>query len=87
MIAIVEDITARKRAEARYRFLAESIPQMVWTATPDGMLDYVNGQGSAYFGVPQEALLGAGWLAWVHPEEQDERSRALEAVARYRQAL
>jgi PAS domain S-box-containing protein len=34
VIAIVEDITARKRAEARYRFLAESIPQMVWTAAP-----------------------------------------------------
>jgi PAS domain S-box-containing protein len=71
VIAIVEDITARKRAEARYRFLAESIPQMVWTATPDGMLDYVNAQGSAYFGVPQEALLGSGWLGWVHPEEQE----------------
>lgn len=71
VIAIVEDITERKRAEARYRFLAESIPQMVWTATPDGMLDYVNKQGSAYFGVPQEALLGDGWLAWVHPEEQE----------------
>jgi PAS domain S-box-containing protein len=71
VIAIVEDITARKRAEARYRFLAESIPQMVWTASPDGMLDYVNAQGSAYFGVPQEALLAAGWLAWVHPEEQE----------------
>jgi PAS domain S-box-containing protein len=71
VIAIVEDITARKRAEARYRFLAESIPQMVWTAAPDGMLDYVNAQGSAYFGVPQEALLGSGWLAWVHPEEQE----------------
>jgi PAS domain S-box-containing protein len=71
VIAIVEDITARKRAETRYRFLAESIPQMVWTATPDGMLDYVNGQGTAYFGVPQEALLGAGWLEWVHPEERE----------------
>ena len=54
VIAMVEDITARKLAEARYRFLAESIPQMVWTAIPDGMLDYVNGQGTAYFGAPQE---------------------------------
>jgi PAS domain S-box-containing protein len=75
VIAIVENITERKRAEERYRFLAESIPQMVWTATPDGMLDYVNGQGTAYFGVPQEALLGAGWLERVHPAEKD---RAME---------
>jgi PAS domain S-box-containing protein len=75
VIAIVENITQRKRAEIRYRFLAESIPQMVWTATPDGMLDYVNGQGTAYFGVPEAALLGAGWLEKVHP---DERQRSAE---------
>jgi PAS domain S-box-containing protein len=69
-IAIVEDITQRKRAEERYRFLAESIPQMVWTASPDGMLDYVNAQGTGYFGASQAALLGAGWLEFVHPEER-----------------
>jgi PAS domain S-box-containing protein len=81
VIAIVEDITAHKRAEARYRFLAESIPQMVWTATSDGMLDYVNGLGSQYFQVPQEALLGTGWLQWVHPDERE------KAVARWKQSL
>ncbi len=79
VIAIVEDITERKRAEIRYRFLAESIPQMVWTATPDGMLDYVNGQGTAYFGLGEAALLGAGWLQCVHP---DERQRAMERWTR-----
>ncbi len=71
VVAIVEDITARKRAETRYRFLAESIPQMVWTATPDGMIDYVNGRCTSYFGAPEEALLGAAWLEWVHPDERD----------------
>ncbi len=71
VIATVEDITQRKQVETRYRFLAESIPQMVWTATPNGLLDYVNGQGVAYFGASQEQLLGAGWLAWVHPEDRD----------------
>jgi PAS domain S-box-containing protein len=57
--------------EQRFRFLAESIPQMVWTATPDGMLDYVNVQGVDYFGCPQKELLGAGWLSQVHPEDMD----------------
>ena len=91
VVAIVEDITARKRAEARYRFLAESIPQMVWTATPDGRLDYVNVLGSSYFGVPQEALLGAGWLEWVHPEERDRTveiwKRSLETGTPYETAF
>ena len=70
-----------REREQRYRFLAESIPQMVWTATPGGMLDYVNGQGAAYFGVSEEALLGAGWLNWVHPDERE------HAVARWKQSL
>ncbi len=81
VIAIVEDITARKSAEIRYQFLAESIPQMVWTATPDGMLDYVNGQGTAYFGVLRESLLGTGWLEWVHPEDRE------QATERWRESL
>jgi len=71
VVATVEDITERKQVETRYRFLAESIPQMVWTATPNGLLDYVNGQGVAYFGASQEEILGAGWLARVHPEDRD----------------
>ena len=40
--------------EQRFRFLAESLPQMIWTATPDGMFDYMNGQGAAYFDRPLE---------------------------------
>jgi PAS domain S-box-containing protein len=70
VIATVEDITARKRAEARYRFLAETSPQMVWTATPDGMIDYANGRASAYFGVLPETLLGAGGVAGIHPDDR-----------------
>jgi PAS domain S-box-containing protein len=81
VIAIVEDITERKRAQERYSFLAESIPQMVWTATPDGLLNYVNSQGVTYFGVPQANLLGAGWLDQVFPEDQD------LAVARWKHSL
>lgn len=70
-----------REREQRFRFLAESIPQMVWTATPDGMLDYVNCRGSAYFGIPQAALLGTGWLTGVHPEDQ------AQAVERWKLSL
>ena len=81
VIGLVEDITDRSHAEERLRFLAESIPQMVWTATPDGMLDHVNLRGTEYFGTPRELLLGAGWLNGVHPEDQ------AEAVQRWTEAL
>jgi PAS domain S-box-containing protein len=75
VIAIVEDITARKRAEERYRFLAESIPQIVWTATPDGMIDYVNARGAEYFGLPPESLLGPVLVERMHPEDRERAMR------------
>ena len=63
------DITERKKIEAelrgsetRLRFIAESIPPMVWTATPDGALDYVNRRGTDYFGVPEAVLEPDGFL-------------------------
>ncbi len=70
-----------EQREQRYRFLAESIPQMVWTALPNGALDYVNSQGARYFGVGQQSLLDSGWLAWVHPEDVD------HTVERWKQSL
>src|SRR5262245_26121160 len=49
MIGAMLDITARKRAEEAlresegwFRFLANAMPQIVWTARPDGSNDYFN---------------------------------------------
>src|SRR5580658_6249018 len=75
---IARDITQQKRAEeellaseARFRQLANAMPQMVWTATPAGDLDYVSERATRYFDAPPESVLGAGWLRWVHPDDQE----------------
>lgn len=58
-------------SEERYRFLANAIPVQVWTALPDGQLDYASDRTAAYFGVTVEELLGNGWASYLHPDDLD----------------
>lgn len=66
---------ARRDAETNelhYRTLAGTIPQQVWTATPDGALDFVNQRAVEYFGRPSAEVVGAGWQSVVHPDDLPE---------------
>ena len=58
-----------RESEERYRFLGDSIPQQVWTALPDGSLDYVNERVLTYFGRTFDQMVGWGWSELVHPED------------------
>ena len=44
--------------EAQFRAIAEAMPQMVWTALPGGVADYVNAQIYEYTGVSRDSR---GW--------------------------
>ncbi|MEO8043854.1 MAG: PAS domain-containing protein, partial [Spartobacteria bacterium] len=70
------DVSVRIQAEAtlretqeQQRLLAEAIPQQVWTAQPDGTLDYVNARVVEYFGRSRETIIGMGWLDMVHSDD------------------
>lgn len=64
------------------RALAEMLPQMVWTAQPDGRLSYVNGRTATFLGTSTEELIGGGWRRFVHPEDLAESTRCwVEATA------
>lgn len=58
-----------RAGEEQYRFLAESIPQMVWTTTAEGALDYCNRRWCDYTGMSVQHSLGAGWLSTVHQDD------------------
>jgi PAS domain S-box-containing protein len=58
-----------QESEARYRFLANAIPVQVWTAMPDGSLDYISDLTAEYFGKRPEEVVGEQWLAMLHPED------------------
>jgi PAS domain S-box-containing protein len=59
----------RRESEERYRFLAESQPDQIWTALPNGELDYVNQRALDYFETSFSELVESGWTRVVHPED------------------
>jgi PAS domain S-box-containing protein len=59
----------RRESEERYRFLAEAQPDQIWTALPNGELDYVNQRALDYFSTPFSQLVETGWTQVVHPED------------------
>jgi PAS domain S-box-containing protein len=60
---------AARRSESDFRSLAELIPQQVWTADPEGALDFVNGRVLEYFAEGEEQILGSGWQSIIHPDD------------------
>jgi PAS domain S-box-containing protein len=87
VVLVFRDIGARQRAEraiteseARFRQLADSMPQIVWVTRPDGHHEYFNRRWYEYTGQTPEESLGDGWRLPLHP---DDRPRA---EARWREA-
>ena len=63
------DVTPLRNSEQRFRALAESIPQIVWTLNRTGKLDYCNTVGKDYFGVASVEQLAGGWDSVIHPDD------------------
>jgi PAS domain S-box-containing protein len=64
-----ERTDALEESERRFRFLAEAIPVHVWTASPDGTLDFATEHTARYFGLSPAELLERGWAGVVHPTD------------------
>jgi PAS domain S-box-containing protein len=72
---------ALHESERQLRAITESMPQIVWSARPDGYHDYFNGRWYEFTGATPAESEGEGWNPRLHP---DDRPRAF---ASWRQAL
>ena len=64
-----------KKSESRFRFLADAIPQKIWTAMPDGSGDYFNNVWTEFTGKTAEELRGWGWMEVIHPDDRAENKK------------
>jgi len=67
----VEAEAAFAHSESKFRTLADSMPQIVWSATPDGRRDYFNARWYEYTGLPVGSVDGAAAAALLHPEDRE----------------
>jgi PAS domain S-box-containing protein len=65
-----ETVEQLRESRARFKTLAESLPQMIWTCLRDGYCDYLSRQWLDYTGRSESQQLGAGWLEQVHPDDR-----------------
>ena len=60
----------RSAARVHSRILAGTVPNMVWTATAHGSMDYCNPRFTDYTGVSSAALAATGWERLLNPADQ-----------------
>ena len=77
----------KEESRQRYQNLAEAIPQIVWTARPDGTVDYYNRRWFEYTGLSFEASKGWGGHNVLHPDDftpaMEEWQKALQTGETY----
>jgi PAS domain S-box-containing protein len=82
VMASVIDISSRRKAEqalreseAKFRQLADAMPQIVWASRPDGLVDYFNRRWYELTGAGDRPPADQNWLQVLHPED---RQKCLE---------
>lgn len=73
---MTEEITQiKERDEERFKLICDTMPQLVWTATPDGLVDFWNTRFYTYTGLSPEKSLGKSWVNAFHPDDLAEANR------------
>lgn len=71
-VDLVQEQAAHAQAAAlaaHFRLLAEAVPNMVWTAAADGLVEYVNKRVLDYMDCRLEDVEGRKWVKFVHVDD------------------
>ncbi|KUJ24103.1 uncharacterized protein LY89DRAFT_12234 [Mollisia scopiformis] len=59
----------KEKDEQRFQLICDSMPQMIWTTTPDGLHDWFSQRWYDYTGLTEDESLGMGWKLPFHPDD------------------
>ena len=74
----VDDISD---SQSQLRLIVDKTPALIYSARPDGYIDFFNQQCLEFLGLPFEAISGWRWTKLVHPDDRG------ELLAKWRAAL
>ncbi len=72
--------------EDRFRFLAETLPQMLWMARPEGTIEYYSPQWEEFTGLSNSDLMSNGYHLIIHPDDLPTLGATAGADGEYRMA-
>jgi diguanylate cyclase (GGDEF)-like protein/PAS domain S-box-containing protein len=81
LMAMKGDLNTAPERELYFQTLAEAIPEIIWTAAPDGSTDFCNRKWLEYSGLTAEQSRGAGRAMIIHPDDLD------SSLSRWKNAL
>jgi PAS domain S-box-containing protein len=58
-----------QQSEDRLGLVIDTIPAHVWSARPDGSIDFINQRLLEFLGRSMEDILASGWDSLVHPDD------------------
>jgi len=67
-LALKESTAKLEQTEREFEALANAIPQLAWTAHPDGWITWYNQRWYDYTGTTPQQMQGWGWRSVHHPE-------------------
>jgi PAS domain S-box-containing protein len=77
-IGAAQDVTQRRLAEEQLRErelnlrrITQTIPGMLWSATPEGEVDYCNHPWLEFAAMTEEQAKGWGWATVIYPDDRD----------------
>lgn len=93
-VAVMQDITGRRRAEKalreserRFRAVADLVPNLLWSCDSRGETDWYNRRWLEYTGQTFEEARVYGWLEVIHPDDRERSWRNFWSAVEGRRPL